>query len=111
MPAFPFSRFEVQGPSMLPSFSEGERVLALSLQPPEIQEMLRKLMPLHFAEPKGGDVVVLEKNGEKMVKRVSLDLRDGTYLVHGDNSSESTDSRAFGSVKRSEILGRVMFKY
>ncbi len=34
-------------------------------------------------------------------------LADGEYLVLGDNRGESLDSRSFGPVKRTDIVGRV----
>lgn len=41
----------------------------------------------------------------------SLTLSPLSYFVLGDNRENSNDSRAFGSVKREHILGRVWLRY
>jgi signal peptidase I len=38
-------------------------------------------------------------------------LPEGCYWVMGDNRSNSHDSRAFGPVKRDNIIGKVLFKW
>jgi signal peptidase I len=44
------------------------------------------------------------------VKRVA-DLDGDAVVVHGDNADASTDSRTFGPVPRSSILGRAVYRY
>ncbi len=39
-----------------------------------------------------------------------VDLNNGEYYVLGDNRNQSKDSRYFGAVNRSFIIGRVMFR-
>jgi len=41
----------------------------------------------------------------------SLKIPEGHYVVMGDNRSNSLDSRFFGLVDRSEIVGRVVFRF
>ncbi len=41
------------------------------------------------------------------VNRISA----GAYFVMGDNRSESTDSRVFGTISASEIVGTIKFRY
>ncbi|MDZ4231196.1 MAG: vitamin K epoxide reductase family protein [Patescibacteria group bacterium] len=63
--------------------------------------------------PRVGDVVVLKdpRDGSRIViKRVSSITGVRLFLL-GDNPLGSTDSRFFGSVDRSNILGKVLFKY
>ncbi|MCA1726360.1 MAG: S26 family signal peptidase [Actinobacteria bacterium] len=51
-----------------------------------------------------GVVVVIDRDGRDIVKRVEMD--DGDFVtVVGDNTAASTDSRAFGPVPRSAIRG------
>lgn len=38
-------------------------------------------------------------------------LEDDSYFVLGDNRAHSLDSRAFGPIKREDIVGKVWFKY
>lgn len=92
---FPVSRFTVHGHSMFPSLREGQDVLSFNWA------YLGK-------KPKKGDIVVIKKNGKEMVKRVQS-LNGRFIFVIGDNDKESTDSREFGSIDKSQIIGRVIW--
>tara|TARA_B100000029_G_scaffold512416_1_gene609032 strand:+ start:24465 stop:24755 length:291 start_codon:yes stop_codon:yes gene_type:complete len=54
-------------------------------------------------DPRNPDVVI--------VKRVSAVHLDGTLELLGDNMDESTDSRLFGPIAQTLILGRVRICY
>lgn len=59
--------------------------------------------------PQQGDVVLLQhplRSDVRVIKRIASLDRD-TVFVQGDNPAESTDSRSFGGVPRSKILGRI----
>jgi signal peptidase I len=43
--------------------------------------------------------------------RVDATLRSGEYFVIGDNERNSLDSRAFGTVPRTNFAGRIWFRY
>ncbi len=70
-----------------------------------------------------GDVVVVEhpeRRGFELVKRVAGAPRDavhgrrlaaGEWWIEGDRTDASTDSRAFGPVRRSSIRGTVVLVY
>ena len=60
--------------------------------------------------PKAGDVVIARQAGREVVKRIEKIAKERYYL-HGDNSLESTDSREFGPVAKSDILGVVMIRF
>ncbi|MBI1352021.1 MAG: S26 family signal peptidase [Actinomycetales bacterium] len=45
-----------------------------------------------------------------VVKRISHEVDDGWWVL-GDNLEDSEDSRTFGPVRRSEIVGRLWFRY
>lgn len=78
-------------------------------------------LPGETVEVTGGQVVIYNDahpNGEPLDEDVYLDdaltqgkkkiaLAADEYFVMGDNRDESLDSRSFGPVKRSEIVGRV----
>lgn len=92
-------RFHVTGHSMLPTLRSGEDVL---VKP--VSETTR-LSP--------HDVVVCFhpfKPNVRMVKRVSETFYDGGCYVLSDNAAEGTDSRSFGVVARSLIIGKVTSK-
>lgn len=79
----------VSGASMRPTITEGEVVVALR------------------SRPRVGSIVIARQGGRKVVKRVQR-IDDSTYYLVGDNSSESTDSRHYGNVSKSDILGTIM---
>lgn len=61
-----------------------------------------------FSKPKIGDIVVIKIDGKEMVKHIQT-IYDRTYFVTGDNSKESTDSRNFGAVDKSQLVGKVIY--
>ena len=96
----PFDRFVVEGESMAPSVSPGERVFVLRAA-------------YWFRSPKAGDVVVLRdprKPERLLIKRIDA-THGNSVEVAGDNKEASTDSRAFGPVPANLILGKVWFRY
>jgi len=89
-------RVVVEGASMEPTLSEGDRLLVVRAW---------------RARP--GDLVVLRdpREGRRiLVKRVTSVVGDDV-TVHGDNPPASTDSRAFGPVPRRALVGRVLRRY
>jgi nickel-type superoxide dismutase maturation protease len=89
-------RVRVEGPSMLPTLFDGDRLLVART---------RRVRP--------GDVVALRLPGDSrrvLVKRVERRVPDGV-LVLGDNPAASTDSRDFGPVPVGAVLGRVVRRY
>jgi signal peptidase I len=80
---------------MRPALEHGDRLLVLRLR------------------PRVGDVVALSDPrapARTIVKRVAHIDRD-EITVLGDNAGASTDSRTFGPVPRTAILGRVVYRY
>lgn len=89
---FPFRRFTVVGNSMLPTLKPGQDVLVWCW----------------FVNPKVGNLVVIKHKGRDMVKRIQK-VHDRRVFVIGDNTEESTDSRQFGWINKSEIIGKVVY--
>jgi signal peptidase I len=108
--AFFFARrVSVWGASMEPTLCSGERVL--------FDRLAFKRDP-----PRRGDIVLLQDGGGlRYVKRITaipgdvsgddLVLQRGEYWTEGDNHAQSTDSRQFGPVRRSQILARAWVRY
>lgn len=96
-------RVEVVGSSMAPTLQPGDRLVVVAAPwcPPPW--------------PRPGRVVALTDPREPrriLVKRVAaIHTRDGTLEVEGDRPEASTDSRTFGPVPRSSIVGRVVYRY
>jgi signal peptidase I len=107
-------RFIVEGRSMLPAYAPGDRVLVSRVA------YLR-------SEPLIGDVVIVRQpysDGRPDIKRIAaapgaevevngqrVTLGEDEWFVLGDNPDESTDGRQLGPLRRSDIDGKVLFKY
>lgn len=106
-----FKRVVVEGRSMLPAYSPGQRLV--------VNRFAYLLRP-----PREGDVVVVCRGRRLDLKRVTAVPGDRVILqgadrvlgpdewfVTGDNPGESTDSRHYGPVRGRDILGKVWFAY
>ncbi len=96
----PLARYRIEGKSMLPTVSPGERVLV-------------NKAAYWLRSPRPGDLVVVRDPrlpSRWLLKRLEAPSDDG-WLVAGDNEDASTDSRAFGPVPRRLIAGKVWFRY
>ncbi len=80
---------------MLPTYKPGQEVLSFN-------------WAYLFKQPKVGEVVVLQQNGKKMIKRIKQMKPNGEIYVLGDNETASTDSRSFGWIKPTQIQGKVI---
>ena len=64
---------------------------------------------VQWRDVREGDVVVFyTPHGDIAVKRCMEILNDGTFYARGDNSSQSYDSRNYGTIPKSSIIGRVL---
>ncbi len=101
-----FTLSVVRGKSMEPAFHDGQVVLVGK-------------GGLLFGALKRGDVVVFTRNGQLLVKRVVAlpyeTAPDGTRVpanhiyVVGDNLEVSEDSRTFGPIPLSSVIGKVLY--
>ncbi len=88
--------FEIEGESMSPILNEGDLAL-VNFQ----------------AELKEGDIILAHhpfEKGSKLIKRIWKITPDGKYFLIGDNLAKSTDSRNFGELPATDILGKVVAK-
>ncbi len=60
-----------------------------------------------FLKPKTGDMIVIKRSDREIIKRIQK-CKGGQFFVQGDNGEESTDSRDFGPIDQSEIIGKVV---
>jgi len=99
----PVRRVEVVGSSMVPALLPGDRLLVVRLP---------WRSPLG---PRAGHVVALHdprRSDRILIKRVrAVDATRGTLEVEGDAREFSTDSRSFGPVPRSAVVGRALYRY
>src|SRR4051812_21913803 len=98
MKHWPLRRVAVHGDSMRPLLEPGDRLLVAWLP---------------WRAPRPGDVVAVvdPRGGDRvLVKRVAAVDASGVTVL-GDNAEASTDSRTFGPVDRSLVLGRALYRY
>lgn len=62
-----------------------------------------------FKSPQINDIVVFKEIDKIFVKRITK-IKDDKYFVSGDNQSDSLDSRDFGEISKSQILGKYIYK-
>ncbi len=55
-----------------------------------------------------GDIVIIQKNGKEIIKRLKK-IEKNRVWIEGDNRSGSTDSRQFGWIDKSDILGGMKY--
>ncbi|MGH8988160.1 MAG: nickel-type superoxide dismutase maturation protease [Acidimicrobiales bacterium] len=92
-------RVVVEGRSMVPALEPGDRLLVARLA---------RWWPV-----RPGDVVAVSDPREPdrlLVKRVRT-AGGGSVTLTGDNAAESTDSGTFGPVDRTQVWGRVVYRY
>jgi mitochondrial inner membrane protease subunit 1 len=96
-------RIEVAGTSMSPALEPGDRLLVVGT------------VWTRFLWPRPGDVVAVRDPrhpGRTLVKRVAaIDRARATIDVLGDAREASTDSRHFGPLPRSSVVGRAVYRY
>jgi signal peptidase I len=87
---------KVTGDSLGPEYQEGDFVLISKI-------------PFYLIPPSPGDVIAFNQPGYGLlIKRIQNIAPDGGVNVIG-NHPESIDSRVFGSVRRMDILGKVIW--
>ena len=105
-----FKKVEVRGDSMSPNYNDGDWLLFY-------------LLPAKSkAEALVGKVVLIQRHSEVgtdflQVKRVSKVTNDPDFdkevkiWVEGDNKEKSTDSRIWGALDSSEVIGKLILRY
>lgn len=91
---------QVDGHSMFPTFRDGDMLYVdtkiYSKKLPEIGDFVLAAHPF--------------KKDCKIIKRIHAVDKNGEYVLYGDNSLESTDSRSFGAVALKDIYGKIIRK-
>ena len=90
---FFFSHLKVSGHSMEPGLKEEQSVFV-------------SIIPYLFKNPKKGDVIIFKTGSKLLIKRI-LSVKGKKYQAGGDNIGHSRD---FGNLKKSDILGKVIYK-
>ena len=114
-----FKAVEVRGDSMAPNYNDGDwllfRLLTAKSNP-------AKPKSISSANALVDKVVLIQRHSQAgkdllQVKRVTQITNDSKFnnaigiWVEGDNKSASTDSRTWGAVDSSEVIGKLIFRY
>jgi phage repressor protein C with HTH and peptisase S24 domain len=87
---------KVMGDSLDPEYSQGDFVLVSKI-------------PFFLTPPSPGDVIAFRQPGYGLyIKRIQNISSDGGVNVIG-NHPDSVDSRVFGPVRRTDIVGKVIW--
>ena len=89
-------KFKILGHSMEPAIKYGNFVLVSSI-------------PYYFSSPNKRDIVAFNHKGKVLIKRI-VRIQNEDFYLEGDNKNDSLDSRSFGKVKKSDILGKIIYK-
>ncbi len=103
-------RVAVTGDSMLPILQPGDRALALRTGRHRVGDIVACVDPRNRHRSLVKRVAAVPGGHLEMEGGVPLAAGSG-YIVLGDNSSASTDSRHFGSIDANLIIGRLFFRY
>ena len=109
----------VNGDSMAPNYNDGDWLL-FRLLPAKSNPAKPK--SISSANALAGKVVLIQRNSQVgtdflQVKRVTQITNDSKFnngigiWVEGDNKDKSTDSRTWGAIDPSEVIGKLIFRY
>lgn len=60
-----------------------------------------------FSSLKKNDIIIIYIDGREIIKRIQ-NIKNEQIFVVGDNQSLSIDSRSFGPIDKSDIIGKVI---
>jgi signal peptidase I len=109
----------IHGDSMAPNYNDGDWLL-FRLLPAKSNPAKPK--SISSANALAGKVVLIQRNSQVgtdflQVKRVTQITNDSKFnsgigiWVEGDNKDKSTDSRTWGAIDSSEVIGKLIFRY
>ncbi len=130
-------RYRVQGHSMMPTLHEGEYLIINKLSYYLAEPQRGDIIVLHFPRDRSREYIkriigvpgdhievvdgqvkvngtILEEpyiNGAATYRHSSWTVPDGQYFVMGDNRNNSSDSRTWSFLPRSDIVGRAWLIY
>jgi len=102
-----FKKVEVRGDSMSPNYNEGDWLLFRLLPAKsKADELVGKVVLIQRRSNLGEDFLQV-----KRVTKVHNDTNETEIWVEGDNKGASTDSRSWGALDSSEVIGKLILRY
>ena len=101
-----FKAVELRGDSMSPNFNDGDWLL-FRLFPGNVRvgNLIGKVVLIQRQSDLGTDFLQV-----KRVIKVN-ESNETKFWVEGDNKSASTDSRSWGALDSTEVIGKLLFRY
>ena len=102
-----FKKVEVRGDSMSPNYNDGDWLLFRLLPAKsKANELVGKVVLIQRRSNLGEDFLQV-----KRVTKVHNHNDEIEIWVEGDNKEKSTDSRTWGALDSSEVIGRLLLRY
>ena len=102
-----FKKVEVRGDSMSPNYNDGDWLLfRLFPAKSKANELVGKVVLIQRHSEVGTDFLQV-----KRVIKVHNHNDEARIWVEGDNKEKSTDSRSWGALDSSEVIGRLLLRY
>jgi signal peptidase I len=109
-----FKAVELRGDSMSPNFNDGDWLL-FRLLPAKVRvgKLVGKVVLIQRNSDLGKDFLqvkrVIKLTGNSNINpNIGNDVK---FWVEGDNKSASTDSRSWGALDSTEVIGKLLFRY
>ena len=114
-----FKAVEVRGDSMSPNFNDGDWLLfrllpAKSKSGKLVGKLVGKVVLIQRQSQVGTDFLQVKRVirvDESDKSNESNESNETKIWVEGDNKSASTDSRSWGALDSSEVIGKLIFRY
>ena len=113
-----FKAVELRGDSMSPNFNDGDWLL-FRLLPAKVRvgklvgKLVGKVVLIQRQSDLGTDFLQV-KRVTKLTGNSNINPNIGNetkFWVEGDNKSASTDSRSWGALDSTEVIGKLLFRY
>ena len=111
-----FKAVEVRGDSMSPNFNDGDWLLfrllpAKSKSGKLVGKLVGKVVLIQRQSQVGTDFLQVKRVVKVNESNESNESNETKIWVEGDNKSASTDSRSWGALDSSEVIGKLIFRY
>ena len=111
-----FKAVEVRGDSMSPNFNDGDWLLfrllpAKSKSSKLVGKLVGKVVLIQRQSQVGTDFLQVKRVVKVDETNESNESNETKFWVEGDNKANSTDSRSWGALDSSEVIGKLIFRY
>jgi signal peptidase I len=107
-----FKAVELRGDSMSPNFNDGDWLL-FRLLPAKTKsgKLVGKVVLIQRQSQVGTDFLQVKRVIKADESNESNESNETKFWVEGDNKSASTDSRSWGALDSTEVIGKLLFRY